>query len=55
MHLRGMSDDAEIMHGMMLGGKQAVEFFRDKVPPVRWPTCFSPEMAQMAAERDRHR
>ena len=52
MHLRGMSGDAEVINGMMLGGKQAVEFFRDKKPPV-WPTCFSAELARIAAERDR--
>jgi hypothetical protein len=55
MHLRGMSEDAEIMNGMMLGGKQAVEFLRDKKNPVRWPTCFSSELARLATERDRHR
>jgi hypothetical protein len=53
MHLRGMSDDAEVMNGMMLGGKQAVEFLRDDKPPVRWPMCFSAELARLAAERDR--
>jgi hypothetical protein len=53
MRLRGMSNDAEVMNGMMLGGKQAIEFLRDKRPPVRWPTCFSAELPRLAAERDR--
>jgi hypothetical protein len=53
LHLRGMSDNAEIMNGMMVGGQDAVEFLRDNKMPVRWPTCFSPQLAQSAAERDR--
>jgi hypothetical protein len=55
MHLRGMSQDADVLNGVMLGGKQAVEFLRHKKPPVRWPTCFSAELARLAAERDRKR
>ncbi|HEY2531975.1 MAG TPA: hypothetical protein VGJ20_29285 [Xanthobacteraceae bacterium] len=45
LHLRGISDNDEIMNGMMVGGQDAVEFLRDNKIPVRWPTCFSAELA----------
>lgn len=54
-HLRNMRDDPEVMNGVMLGGKQATDWLRHKTPPVRWPTCFSEELARLAEERDRHR
>jgi hypothetical protein len=54
-HLRNMSDDAEIMNGVMLGGKQATDWLRYKAAPVRWATCFSEEFARMAEERDKRR
>jgi hypothetical protein len=52
-HLRNMQDDAEIMNGVMLGGKQATDWLRHKALPVRWATCFSEELARLAEERDK--
>jgi hypothetical protein len=54
-HLQTMASNPEIMNGVMLGGKQATDWLRTKAPPVRWPTCFSEELARMAEERDRSR
>jgi hypothetical protein len=54
-HLKQMSDDPEMMNGVMLGGKQAVDWLRYQTPPVRWVLCFSPELARLAEERDRSR
>jgi hypothetical protein len=54
-HLRNMRDDPEVMNGVMLGGKQAVDWLRHKAPPVRWATCFSEELARLSEERDRRR
>jgi hypothetical protein len=34
-HLRNMRDEPEIMNGVMLGGKQATDWFRYKAMPVR--------------------
>jgi hypothetical protein len=50
-----MSSDPEILNGVMLGGKQAVDWLRHRAPPVRWATCFSKELERMAAERDKKR
>ena len=52
-HLKTMSNDPEIMNGVMLGGKQAVDWLRHKATPVRWATCYSAELARLSEERDR--
>jgi hypothetical protein len=55
IYLSNMKNDAEVLNGVMLGGKQAVDFLRDKTPPLRWAMCFSKELARLAEERDRQR
>jgi len=45
-YLKNMRDEPKIMNGVMLGGKQAVDWLRNKTPPVRWALCFSEELAR---------
>jgi len=54
-YLKSMRDEPKIMNGVMLGGKQAVDWLRNKTPPVRWAVCFSEGLARLAEERDRGR